>query len=143
MKISRQEVIENKKIGWFIDTKTGLVKQVMTITPYRERIVGELKGLNKPNTTKMKEELRKKFDKRFPNVESAYLNVKEENVHLFVPAVDAEEMWQFIKKLLSDQLDEVEQDAKNHLEASRNEVTTAFWKDVVLWLSLLKKRRGK
>ena len=52
-------------------------------------------------------------------------------------------MVKFIEKLLSDQLNEMEQDAKNHLDSSENKEFVKFWEDVLVWLSLFKKGRGE
>ena len=40
--ITRKGIRYNKSIGWFYDKETGFVKQVITLSPYKERIVGKL-----------------------------------------------------------------------------------------------------
>jgi len=49
----------------------------------------------------------KRFDERFPNVESGYLNRKKENVWLFMPAVDARDIKQFIQSILQEYAQEI------------------------------------
>jgi len=48
-----------------------------------------------------KQTLLEKFDKKFPNEESGYLNKANENVWLFNPAVDAKSIKSFLDQALS------------------------------------------
>ena len=59
-----------------------------------------------------KENWQDRFDKEFPNMESGYLNQKGENVHIFMPAVDAREVKTFIQQELNKQREEYDKTLK-------------------------------